>query len=331
MWALLVAWMWTRYITADIVHAIKGTTAPRRQRVVPHPRPGFTGFLADLKDDALRAATERRRARWEAKKTDPQPGPAQPGPGQFGPSVGPQPGPTSTNPGAQSGPGTAAGGAQPGAGQPDPQATPEPDPASTGPDGDQARAGQYTAFRCMWCQDTGGLTTRLHGKTSRMPCPWCSAGRRWTSNTTNSDYAVRDDDAPDDIPETVRATAERITRPELTASTGTTTEGNTMTTLATTDSDLDPRAAMKFSQDMEQLATMLLQKLEATTADLTSKKVTGEPIACMTKMLDAAGVLVSAAREAQGYFREHIGVQDHVESVRHVGGDDYLRPARAGK
>ncbi|MEV0732405.1 hypothetical protein [Polymorphospora sp. NPDC050346] len=83
---LIIAWMaW--YITKDVIYAAKGQIPPRKQirlaeikAGIAQPRYGFGGFMADLKDDAYKAATARRRekaieraeerkaAREEAKK-----------------------------------------------------------------------------------------------------------------------------------------------------------------------------------------------------------------------------------------------------------------------
>lgn len=68
-----VAWQFTNLLVQDGIHAIKGTTPPRhvermerlrRGEDVP-TRYGFSGYLKDLLDDALRADVERRRRKRE--------------------------------------------------------------------------------------------------------------------------------------------------------------------------------------------------------------------------------------------------------------------------
>uniref|UniRef100_UPI003F494691 hypothetical protein n=1 Tax=Saccharothrix espanaensis TaxID=103731 RepID=UPI003F494691 len=93
----------------------------------------------------------------------------------------------------------------------------------------------------------------------------------------------------------------------------------------TTDTDLDPRAAWQFAVNMGQLADMLLAKLDAALGDLGAKKVSGEPLAAIARMVDSASAFKAEAGIAAGFFQQHISVQEQVEATPSVGGDEYLR------
>lgn len=102
--------------------------------------------------------------------------------------------------------------------------------------------------------------------------------------------------------------------------------------VASTEGDLDPQAALRFAEQIGQLADMLVNKIDEAKSDLIAKKVTGEPIAEIDHMAEAADQMKAAAERAAGFFRQHVEVQDHVQAVSHVGGDEYLRgPAFAGR
>lgn len=87
---------------------------------------------------------------------------------------------------------------------------------------------------------------------------------------------------------------------------------------------VDPQSALTFVQGVTNVAQQLLVELETSIASLSEHNVTGEPIAQLEQMQEAASTLVANSTNAASYFESHIGIQDVAQSDTTVGGGRYL-------
>jgi hypothetical protein len=96
----------------------------------------------------------------------------------------------------------------------------------------------------------------------------------------------------------------------LSMSTHTVTSGET----------LDPAAGLAFVNSVGDAAEQILTQIELSMSALTGKGLTGEPIADLAGMQEAAQLLATRSRSAAGHFERHLNTQDQLLADESLAG-----------
>lgn len=100
----------------------------------------------------------------------------------------------------------------------------------------------------------------------------------------------------------IRPTTNQPTGKDILMPTHTVTSGET----------LDPSAGLAFVTSVRESAEQIMTQIELSETTLTSRGVTGEPIALLAQLREAFSTAVNAAGAAVTHFERHLNIQDQV-------------------
>jgi hypothetical protein len=88
----------------------------------------------------------------------------------------------------------------------------------------------------------------------------------------------------------------------------------------TSGETLDPAAGLAFVNSVGDAAEQILTQIELSMSALTGKGLTGEPIADLAGMQEAAHLLATRSRSAAGHFERHLNTQDQLLADESLAG-----------